>query len=529
MLRKLLCGLGLLAVLLVANCGPTPEPVPSPEPASGAEPAAMPRPPDRYWPTDTWVRTTPEEQGMDSEQLAATLDWIEEEQLNLHSLLVIRNGYLVTEAYFQPYTAETRAPIQSVTKSVIGMLVGIALDQGELASTGQDVLGFFPGRHVRNRDASKEAITLEHLLSLTAGLECSDMPGSGSPSMVESAHWVQYMLDQPMVSEPGRVFNYCSGAVHLLSAIVEEASGAPVRELANDRLFAPLGIRPVTEDEWLTDPDGRAIGGYGLKLTPLEMARLGYLYLNDGQWDGEQIVPAGWVAASTRQHAAKEDGSGYGYLLTVFPGEGTYAALGLAGQYVYVVPALDLVVVTTGAVNDIGLESPGYLALRELLTDHILPAARSVSPLPANPPAAARLAERVQAAARPTRPVPPAPPTARRISGKTYHLETVAGDLESIRLVFAGNAPEATLTINGVQEMAIGLDNVYRLPGDAPAGAVPAFRGRWENDATFVVDQVLLGELAEYRVTLTFAGDQVTISLEDVILSGDPIQVRGTW
>jgi CubicO group peptidase (beta-lactamase class C family) len=175
---------------------------------------------------------------MDSGRLARMFEYVEEQQVNLHSLLVVRNGYLVTEAYFQPYDQDTPHWIASVTQSVIGMLVGIAIDQGSIEGVGQPVLDFFPGRTIANQDADKEALTVEHLLSLTAGLDCHDGPGSGDPTMEQSEDWVQFMLDLPLASPPGSTFNYCSGAAHLLSAIVQQATGVSAREFANEPVQA---------------------------------------------------------------------------------------------------------------------------------------------------------------------------------------------------------------------------------------------------------------------------------------------------
>jgi CubicO group peptidase (beta-lactamase class C family) len=513
--KSLRFGLCLLLGLVTAAC------------SAGPAPAFRPD----YWPTTGWQGSLPEDQGMDSEQLAELFDWIADKQINLYSLLIVRNGYLVTEAYFQPYRAEIRVPIQSVTKSVTGMLVGMAIDRGDLEGVDQRLLSFFPDRYVAHRDGDKEAIRLEHLLTLTAGLACNDAPGAGGSSMAQSAHWVQSVLDQPMVSRPGKAFNYCSGFAHLLSAILQEATGTNARDLANARIFGPLGIPAVLPEQWVSDPDGLPLGGYGLELTPREMAKLGYLYLNRGQWEGHQLVPARWVAASTRQHATKQDGSGYGYLWTVYPDEGIYSALGLAGQQIHVVPDLNLVVVLTGGIDDIGLESPGYLLLHELLTGHILPAARSTGQLPADPEGVARLADRVRLVAHPVQPVPPLPATAHRISGRTYRLESVLGDLQSLSLVFAAGVPEAQVIVNGAQQFAVGLDNVYRLAerGGAEGGALPALRGRWETRETFVIQQLSLGELAELRLRLTFAGKEVTIGLEDAIFGGEPLEVHGRW
>ena len=146
--------------------------------AGCAQPAAPPRPALDYWPTQDWRTSTPEQQGMDSQRLGAAFDAIAQQELGLHSLLIIRNGYIVTEAYFQPYERETRHQVASVTKSLISLLTGIALERGEIKSVRQPVLDFFPGRTIANLDQDKRAMTLEDLLAMSPGLDCRDQDGT---------------------------------------------------------------------------------------------------------------------------------------------------------------------------------------------------------------------------------------------------------------------------------------------------------------------------------------------------------------
>ena len=213
-----------------------------------------------YWPSDEWRTSTPEEQGMDSEILASMLQQVEDQHLNLHSLLIVRNGYLVTEAYFHPYTQNQPQFLASVTKSVISTLVGIAIQQGYINNVNQTLVSFFQDRTIANQDARKKAITLKDLLTLTAGLTCNVSPLSG---MEQSDDWVQFMLDAPMAEQPGTKFNYCGGAVHLLSAILQKTTGMSTREFANRFLFEPIGIASVPEMRWQIDPQGIAIGPVG--------------------------------------------------------------------------------------------------------------------------------------------------------------------------------------------------------------------------------------------------------------------------
>jgi CubicO group peptidase (beta-lactamase class C family) len=249
----------------------------------GCTPASPTSTSPTYWPTDGWRSTTPEEQGMDSEKLAQMVEHIQQEQLDLHSLLIVRNGYLVSEIYAYPYSAGQVHFIASVTKSVIGALVGIAIQKGDIKDVQQPLFSLLSDQGVANLDEEKKAITLEDLLAMTSGLDCHENPAPGEVSMQTSQNWVQFMLDLPMVAQPGTKFNYCTSAIEVLSAVLQKATGMSAREFANQNLFAPLGIGSIQEALWPSDPQGVTTGGYGLALTSGEMAKLGYLFLNQGR------------------------------------------------------------------------------------------------------------------------------------------------------------------------------------------------------------------------------------------------------
>jgi CubicO group peptidase (beta-lactamase class C family) len=202
--------------------------------------------------------------------------------------------------------------------------------------------------------------------------------------MMRSRNWVQFVLDRPMAAAPGSTFNYSSGGSHLLSAILQEATGMRTISFAREYLFEPLGIRGVS---WTSDPQGIALGAGGVRLAPRELARLGQLYLQGGVWGGEQIVPAEWVEASIApQVSAHGAASYYGYQWWV-RGSGIFAAHGYRGQRIFVVPDLEMVVVFTA---DLPGGEPSML-----LSNYILPAAQSSEPLPENPEGVALLQARI--------------------------------------------------------------------------------------------------------------------------------------
>lgn len=300
------------------------------------------------WPTQGWRSEAPESQGMDAAILSKGMEYIEQNDLALHSLLVIRHGVIVSETYFSPYKADTLHEQWSVTKSFTSTAVGMALDQGKLQDVDQLVLDFFPDQEFANTDARKESMQIKDLLTMTSGLEWVEGDATYR-AMSMSSDWVKFVLDLPMTADPGSAFLYCSGCSHVLSAIVQQGTGQNLRDFLQANLFKPLGIKKYI---WEDDVQGISMGGWGLSLAPRDMAKLGYLYLHKGQWEGQQIVSQEWVEAATLKQVTTEGENGYGYQWWVFPELGGYAAIGRSGQTVFVAPEQDLIVVTTAEVQD---------------------------------------------------------------------------------------------------------------------------------------------------------------------------------
>jgi len=358
-LARLVLVLLWLLGLLVAGCTqapPTTAPSSVPSPISASE---------SYWPTTGWRTSAPEAQGMDAQKLAQLLQAVRQEKLNLHSLLIVRNGYVVSETYFPPYTAETDHEVYSVTKSVMATLLGIAIDKGSIDGVKQPVADFFRDDTFQHPDPGKDRMTLEDLLTMRTGLDWREEDATFR-QMYQSDDWVRFVLDLPMREPPGQQFRYCSGCSHLLSAIIQRRTNMNTRDFARQTLFEPLGIHNVT---WEQDRQGIPIGGWGLQLTPRDMAKLGYLYLHEGMWDGRRIVSAAWVKAAIESHTATDSTLGlkYGYQWWTSPALKAYAALGRDGQTVFVVPDRQLIVVTTA-------ETDGHAAIFQLIERFIMPA-----------------------------------------------------------------------------------------------------------------------------------------------------------
>ena len=523
-IRRISGSIFVLAALL-AGCMSPHAPLVDPTPVTTHAPIPATPPDPDYWPTEEWHSTTPEEQGMDSEKLAEMVAHIQAEQRNLHSLLIVRNGYLVSEIYGHPYTAGQTHWVASVTKSVVSALVGIAIQQGKIQGVRQSLWSLLPQQGVKNFDENKQKITLEDLLTMTSGLDCMDNVPAGQPMMEKSANWVSFSLDRPMAAVPGTRFNYCSEVSQVISAALQRATGMSTRAYSNQVLFQPIGIAPVTEEHWAADPQGVTVGGYELYLTPREMAKFGCLFLHQGRWDGQQVVPAEWVTVSTAWHVSRDDGLGYGYHWNTDPGGTSYAAIGRGGQGIYIYPEQNMVVVFTAGLSFRDNEDFGPIL--KLLNEYILPAVKSDQALPANPAAVARLQARAQALAQPQQDQPPLPVMAEKISGKYISFDKNPLGWKILALTFTAGQAEASATFDGVHYVAIGLDNLYRVSDSEYASFPVGFRGRWKDKNTFVVDEVWIGKMTEYTYTFRFH-DETTLQLTQVEkYFGEEVSIQG--
>lgn len=367
-----------LIVVSAAACGngTTPSSTSGPAPSAG----------DR-WPTKAWATSTPDAEGLDPAALnALDQEFSSGKHGQVTGMLVIRHGAVVFEKtyahdfdkmfegrdpvrgpynYYDPewYPFYEHGPLhtmQSVSKSVTSTLVGIAIGRKELPDVSTKVMPLFASFRPPAADPRRDAMTLEDVLTMRTGIKWDEStvtytdPANTCAGMEHSQDWVQFVLDQPMAADPGTTFVYNSGATELLSYLIKQGTGKQAHEYAAERLFGPLGIGSVY---WKTTPTGLADTEGGLYLTARDLAKIGYLYLKGGRWEGQQIVPESWVAKATTPLVETRPGQSgrtrkYGYQWWVLPpalGDSTaYAAIGYGGQRLIVVPSKDLIAVFTG-------------------------------------------------------------------------------------------------------------------------------------------------------------------------------------
>ncbi|MDQ0568933.1 CubicO group peptidase (beta-lactamase class C family) [Variovorax paradoxus] len=478
------------------------------------------------WPTAGWTPSTPEAQGMESAAVARLVDFGAANAMD--SLLVTRHGRLVAEAYYAPYRAGLKHAVNSTTKAVVGTLTGMAIQDGLLASRDQPVLDFFPERTIANLDASKKAMTLGHLLDMTSGIDWKEKLDGSAPEtglqFGRSRDWQGFVLDRPMAQPPGSGFNYNSGNTHLLSAIVAKKTGGSTLAYAQRRLFEPLGIGDV---RWRKDPQGIETGGAGLYLHPRDMAKIGYLYLRKGQWEGRQLLPAAWVDQVFQASVDMGFGAGpvfrYANGWWTIPEKRAYIAAGMNRQLIIVLPEIDVVAVVTGRRNYL---LPPFI-------DMIAASARSARPLPEDGAAQAQLADRIRAASvEKQSPVAPPPELAAAVSRKAWQFDRNALGVKRLMLDLTAASPSYEILFDNGRPDApatpvtgpLGLDGYYRL-NEKVADAPVAVKGDWTDPQSFrIVSRSLSdGDVSMYQ--LRFDGPQLNVAFENN--RGFKAQVQG--
>lgn len=334
------------------------------------------------WPTEKWPRSTPEEQKIDPDRWFDLVRRIRQDNEcpHLHSLLIVRNGYLVLEEYFNGFDAETLNSLQSVTKSFTSAVMGIAIEQGKIRNVDERILDFFPEMSdIENLDDRKSSMKFRDLLTMRSGTDYDEGYPSSPHTQLNRLErgWDRFYLNRPMVGEPGTRFRYDSGGVILMSAMLKNRTGYHADVFAEKYLFATLGIRKV---RWIKNREGHPHTGGGLYMRPLDLAKFGLLYLRNGKWEDKQVVPFWWVEESIKKHVVfpgqrRRRATGYGYLWWIQEpdpdGAGSvdiYSARGHGGQYIFIIPEHRMVVVTTSeSRHNAGIQDPVTILYKDIL------------------------------------------------------------------------------------------------------------------------------------------------------------------
>ncbi|MFC1853640.1 serine hydrolase domain-containing protein [candidate division CSSED10-310 bacterium] len=334
-----------------------------------------------YWPTDQWRSCSPEEVGFNSERLLLVYDYLANPAINTQGVVIIKDGYIVAEAYFGYFNQNRRHHSYSMAKSFLSALIGIALDKGYLSGVESLVYPYFPEWQQPDTEPEKQRMTIRNLLTMTSGLQWDesnyydDTVPNDAYLMGEEDDYIQYVLNKPSLSEPGDAWCYSSGDSMLLSGIIQEVSQSNAYQFGLQYLLEPIGLSSII---WHSDPAGHTIGGWGIEATVRQYAKFGYLYLNNGQWDNEQIVSAQWVAESIKPAAQRWKFYGYQWwLLPVFNGykntnipPSTFLAWGIYTQQMFIIQEKNLLVVRVA--NDPGSSEWDELEFLTMILDALI-------------------------------------------------------------------------------------------------------------------------------------------------------------
>ena len=311
---------------------------------------------------DGWKISSLHEEGVNPEKINKLLrDILNKRFKNIHSVLLVRNGKLILEEYFYGYDRDSKHELHSVSKSITSILVGIAIDQKMISGVDKKVYEFFPEYKGTRWIDQKYDIVVEHVLTMSAGIDWDEQSyrltdrRNDILATLYSDDWLQYVLNKKQIEEPGKRYNYSGGLNLLLGGMIKHSSDLYADKFAEKYLFGPIGI---TDYRWHRHSDGTINTQGGLSLRPRDMAKIGYLFLKGGRWQGTQIVSRTWVTESTRAHIPAYFGLKYGYQWhrgqTNVNGQffETFFAWGRGGQFIFVLPEFDLVAVFTSRPYD---------------------------------------------------------------------------------------------------------------------------------------------------------------------------------
>jgi CubicO group peptidase (beta-lactamase class C family) len=446
-------------------------------------------------------RGNPEAQGVSPSAILAFVEAADKTIESFHSFMLVRHGHVVAEGWWAPYRPEAPHALYSLSKSFTSTAVGLAIAEGKL-SLDDEIVKLFPDDAPTSPSVNLKSMRIRDLLRMSTGHQTEPGRRADEP-------WTKSFLAQPIPFKPGTHFLYNTSGTYMLSAAVQKATGQTVLDYLKPRLFEPLGIENPT---WQTSPQGISAGGFGLSIRTEDIAKFGQLYLQKGQWNGKQLVPAAWVAAATALQTSngsnpKSDwDQGYGYQFWRCR-HGAYRGDGAFGQYCVVLPEQDAVIAITSGVKDMQ-------AVLNLVWDKLLPAL-APSTLAADDVADTKLKNALKALSLRR---PEGTGTAARVAGKKYVFPANNRKIEWIALeTGADDAVTIVTRVNGEERrVACGRDGW--TSGKAAWGQLPeqpaAACGAWTGDDTFTAKICFYETPFTITVRLKFTGDEVRCESE---------------
>jgi CubicO group peptidase (beta-lactamase class C family) len=456
-------------------------------------------------------RTSPEQQGITSSAILQFVEALERQIHEMHSFMLLRHGSVVAEGWWSPYRAVSPHLLFSVSKSFTSTAVGLAVAEGYF-SIDDPVLSFFPDEMPTEVSEHLAAIRVRHLLTMTSG-QAVDTWGF----MVDrpDGNWIKGFFTVAVVHEPGTQFVYNTGATYMLSAIVQKTTGMKIIDYLQPRLFEPLGIRNAS---WQESPQGITAGGIGLSLTTEDVARFGQLYLQNGRWQGKQLLSEAWITEATRLQIWNDRGGqtdwsqGYGYQFWRCRHD-AYRGDGVFGQFCIVMPEQDAVLAMTGGIDVFDTEEP-----LDLVWELLLPA-MGREPLGEDTVSYRRLSEKLSGLSLSPVQGKFDSPIARRISGRTYKVDSNDLNIQAIALDFTDSGCAVRVeTPTGTETIACGWGmwrhgqhtTLFKQPVLFDRTAVAA-SGAWTGDDCLTMIVRLYETPFYHTLVYHFVGDELLI------------------
>ena len=465
-------------------------------------------------------RSTPEAQGISSAAIGEFVEAADTQIDAMNSFLLVRHGHVVAEGWWAPYRPEAPHTFFSLTKSFTSTAVGFAVTEGKL-SLDDPIISFFPAAVPATPGTNLKAMRIRDLLAMSTGHHGDAIENFFGP---EPRDLPRSFLALPVADKPGTHFVYNTPASHLLSEIVQKVTGEKLADYLRPRLLEPLGIQDL---RWAETADGVSLGGYGIAGRTEDIAKFGLLYLQKGQWQGRQLLPAAWVEAATARQTSNgsdpnsdwDQGYGYQFWRTR---HGLYRGDGAFGQYCIVFPEHDAVVAITSGVRNMQ-------AVMNLVWEKILPALQP-APLAADASAVAALQSRLRQLRLPRPAGTVAAAGLAGVSGKTYALPANAAGLEAVACDFTAASPTLTFTRGGQPHRIVCGGDAWHegrtalLPHLGHDPAAPdqpyAAAGAWTQPDTYTAKLVLTETPYYLTITCRFGGDLVVLDLEQNVAFG---------
>lgn len=468
-------------------------------------------------------RSTPELQGIPSGVIGSFLDRIQEQGVEMHSFMAMRSGHVIAEGWWAPYREDLPHMMFSLSKSFTSTAVGLAIEEG-LLKLDDKVISFFPEETPETVSEHLAAMSVRHLLTMSCGHHQDQMDTiTGDPD----GNWVRAFLHAAVEHEPGSHFAYNSGATYIAGVILQKLTGETLIGYLQPRIFEPLGI---TDAAWEKCPMGYDCGGWGLSVTTEAVAKFGQLYLQQGMWQGKQLIPSSWITEATSKQISNGDdpnndwNQGYGYQFWRCR-HGVYRGDGAFGQFCIVMPEQDTVLAVTGATGRMD-------AVLNAVWDVLLPAFRQpAEPIAPDPAGTEALRSRLDALALEPPGYAPESPLAEKWSGITYQLEDNILGLQTFSFETAGSRiTETVRNATGEHVLVHGTDGWAESGTSLLRGSherVAASAG-WESENTLMLTQQFIETPFRMTTAVTFKDNVMELSFRQNVGADEALIIHGT-